>query len=45
MAHVCDRAKAFLFCDPPYKVVAIKPDGFMLERTGSDTLYVKLEKR
>ena len=50
MSHVIDRAKAFLFCDPPYKVAAVKPDGFILTRPDSigikgETLYVKLAGR
>ncbi len=50
MCHVIDRAKAFLFCDPPYKVIAVKPDGFVLNRPDSrgvkgETLYVKLAGR
>ena len=50
MDHVIDRAKAFLFCQPPYKVVAVKPDGFVLTRPDSvgikvETLYVKLAGR
>lgn len=45
--HVIDRAKAFLFCDPPYNVVGVRPDGFILSRPDSvgikgETLYVKL---
>jgi len=50
MSHVTDRAKSFLFCDPPYKVVAVRPDGFVLSRADSvgikgETLYVKLAGR
>lgn len=50
MDHVVDRARAFLFFDPPYKVVGVRPDGFILERPDSvgikgETLYVKLAGR
>lgn len=50
MDHVIDRAKAFLFCDPLYKIVAVTPSGFILSRPDSvgiksETLYVKLAGR
>ena len=32
MDHVSDRATAFLFCDPPYTVVGVRPNGVILER-------------
>jgi hypothetical protein len=50
MSHVIDRAKAFLFCDPPYVYHEVRPDGVILHRYGRDNdgwrtrdvLYVKL---
>ena len=50
MSHVVDRARAFLFCQPPHKVVSVRPDGFILSRPDSvgikgETLYVKLDAR
>ena len=42
MSHVVDRAKAFLFCDPPYEVVAVKPHGVVLKRRGNDVIFVSV---
>jgi hypothetical protein len=30
MAHVVDRAWAFLFFDPPYHVASVRPDGVVI---------------
>jgi hypothetical protein len=50
MSHVIDRAKAFLFCSPPYRVIAVKPDGFVISRPDSvgikgETFYIKIAGR
>ena len=48
MDHVSDRATAFLFCDPPYTVVGVRPNGVILERPAGNgascatVLFVKL---
>lgn len=36
MAHVVDRAWAFLFAQPPYQVVEVRPNGVILSRPDSE---------